>query len=59
MRDHTTLHSDTYWSKGTVCSKKEYGCDWTRVTVQHYTQTQIEVKEHERLYNITLRHRLK
>jgi hypothetical protein len=47
MRDYTTLHSDTHWSEGT----------WE--TIQHYTQTQIEVKEHERLYNITLRHRLK
>ena len=54
MRDYTTLHSDTDWSKGT----------WE--TIQHYTQTQIEIKEqlvvrknmdvteHERLYNITL-----
>jgi hypothetical protein len=59
MRDYTTLHSDTDWSQGT----------WE--TIQHYTQTQIEVKEqlvvrqnmdvtkHERLSNITLRHRLK
>jgi Arc/MetJ family transcription regulator len=47
MRDYTTLHSDTDWSEGT----------WE--TIQHYTQTHIEVKEHERLYNITLRHRLK
>jgi hypothetical protein len=36
MRDYTTLHSDTDWSKGT----------WE--TIQHYTQKQIEVKEHER-----------
>jgi hypothetical protein len=34
MRDYTTLHSDTDWSKGT----------WE--TIQHYTQTHIEVKEH-------------
>jgi hypothetical protein len=59
MRDYTTLHSDTYWSKATACNKKEYGCIWTWKTIQHYTQTQIEVNEHERLYNITLRHRLK
>ena len=74
MRDYTTLHSDTDWSKATACNKKdmdvtehernttlhsEYGCDWTWKTIQHYTQKQIEVKEHERLYNITLRHRLK
>ena len=71
MRDYTTLHSDTDWSKGTTCSKKGCGCKWTWETIQHYTQTQIEVKEqlvvrqnmdvtkHERLSNITLRHRLK
>jgi hypothetical protein len=35
MRDYTTLHSDTDWSKGTACSKKEYGCDWTWETIQH------------------------
>ena len=33
MRDYTTLHSDTDWSKGT----------WE--TIQHYTQTKIEVKK--------------
>jgi hypothetical protein len=59
MRDYTTLHSDTDWSERIACSKKEYGCKWRWETIQHYTQTQIEVKEHERLYNITLRHRLK
>ena len=59
MRDYPTLHVDTNFSKATACSKKEYGCDWTRKTIKHYTQKQIEVKEHERLYNITLRHRLK
>jgi phage-related minor tail protein len=59
MKDYTTLHAETDWSKGT----------WE--TIQHYTQTQIEVKEqlvvrkdvdvneHERLSNTTLRHRLK
>ena len=71
MRDYPTLHPVTYWSKGTVCSKKEYECDWTWKTIQYYTQTHIEVKqqlvirknmdvyEREILYNITLRHRLK
>ena len=59
MRDYTTLHSDTDWSNGTACNKKEYGCIWTWKTIKHYTQKQIEVKEHERLYNITLRHILK
>ena len=69
--DCPTLHSDTDWSKATACSKKEYGCDWIWKTIQHYTQTQIEVKQqlvvkknmdvtkHERLSNITVRHRLK
>ena len=59
MEDYATLHSETDWSKGT----------WE--TIQHYTKTQIEVMEqlvvrtnmdvteHEGLYNITLRHRLK
>ena len=71
MRDYTTLHSDTDCSNGTDCSKKEYGCDWTWETIQHYTQTQIEVKEqfvvrqnmdvneHERLSNVTPSHILK
>ena len=26
MRDYPTLHLDTNSSKGTVCSKKGYGC---------------------------------
>ena len=71
MRDYTTLHSDTDCSNGTAGSKKEYGCDWTWETIQHYTQTQIEVKEqfivrqnmdvneHERLSNVTPSHILK
>jgi len=55
-----------------VCaSKKEYECEQTRETTQHntYTQNKIEeqlvvrndmdVNEHERLSNITLRHKLK
>ena len=29
------------------------------IDIQHYTQTQIKVKEHDRLSNITLRHKLK
>ena len=71
MRDYPTLHPVKYWSKGTACSKTEYGCDWTWETIQHYTQTQIEVKEqivvrqnmdvneHERLSNVTPSHILK
>ena len=55
----------------TACSKKGYECKGTRETIQHYTQTQIKVKEqlvvrkdmdvneHERLSNITLRHKSK
>ena len=58
-------------SKGTACSKKGYGCKWTWETIQHYTRTQIQVKEqlvvrknmdvneHERLSNIILGHKLK
>ena len=52
-------------------SKKRYGCKWTWETIQHYSWTQIKVKEqlvvrkdmdvneHERLFNITLGHKLK
>ena len=54
-----------------MCSNKSYGFKWTWDTIQHYTQTQIKAKEqlvvrndmdvneHERLFNITLRHKLK
>ena len=71
MRDYPTLHLDTYLSEWTACSKIGYGCKWTWETIQHYILTQIKVKEqlvvrngvdvneHERLSNITLRHRLK
>ena len=79
MKDYSTLHSNTDWSKGTACSKTKYSTlhsdiDWRTGTweiIQHYTQTQIEVTEqlvvrknmdvyeHERLYNITRRNRLK
>jgi hypothetical protein len=45
MRDYLTLHLDTNLDKGTTCSKKGYGC--------------MDVNEHERLSNITLRHKLK
>ena len=41
IREYRTLHPDTY------------GSNVTWETIQHYTQTQIEVKEHERLYNNT------
>jgi hypothetical protein len=71
MRYYPTLYLDIYSSKGTACSKKGYGCKWTWDTIQHYTQTYIQVKEqlvvrkdmvvneHEILSNITLRHILK
>ena len=59
MGDYVKLHVDNNDSKATAYSNKEYGCDWKCKTIQHYTQTQIEVKENERLYNITLRHTLK
>jgi hypothetical protein len=47
MTDYPTLHLDTNKSKGTV------------QTIQHYTWTQTKVKEHDRLSNITLKHKLK
>ena len=65
MRDYPTLQLDT--SKGTACSKKGYGCTWTWETIQHYTEIQVkeqlvvrkdmDVHEHERLSNITLRYK--
>ena len=69
MRDYPTLHPNQ--SKGTVCSKKGYGCKRTWETIQHYSQTHIKVQEqlvvrkdmdlneHGGLSNITLRHKLK
>jgi len=45
ISDYPTLHLDTNLRKGTTCSKKVYGCKWTRVTIQHYTWTQIKEKE--------------
>jgi hypothetical protein len=45
MGDYVTLHVDTNDSKATAYSNKEYGCDWKCKTIQHYTQTQIEVKK--------------
>jgi hypothetical protein len=45
MRDYQTLYKDTNSSKGTVGSKKGYGCKWTWETIQQYTWTQIQVKE--------------
>jgi hypothetical protein len=36
MRDYPTLHLDTNLNKGTVYSKKEYGCKWTWEIIQHY-----------------------
>jgi hypothetical protein len=71
MKDYSTLHLDINSSQGTACCKKRYGCKWTWKTIQHYTWTQIQVKEqlvvrkdmdvneHERLFNITLRHKFK
>jgi hypothetical protein len=71
MRDYPTLHLDTNSRKGTAGSKKGYGWKWTWETIQHYTWTQIQVKEqlvvrkdmdvneHERPSNITLGHKFK
>jgi hypothetical protein len=73
VNDHEKLSNITprhTLKKGTACSKKAYGCKWTWETIQHYTQTHIKVKEqlvvrkdmdvneHERLSNITLRQKL-
>jgi hypothetical protein len=70
MRDYPTLYLDANKSEGTACSKKRYGCKWTWESTQHYTKTQINVKEQlvvrkdmdvnepENLSNITLRCKL-
>ena len=67
MRGYPTLCLDVNKSEGTACSKKRYGCKWTWESTQHYTKTQINVKEqlvvrkdmdvneHERLSNIIIR----
>jgi hypothetical protein len=36
-RDYLTLHLHTNETKETACGNTEYGCKWTRETVQHYT----------------------
>ena len=41
-RDYPALHVDTNSTKAAACSKKGYGC----------------INKHERLSNITLRHKL-
>ena len=45
MRDYTTLHLDTHYSKWTACSKEGYGCKYIWETIQHYTLTHITVNE--------------
>jgi hypothetical protein len=42
MRDYPTLHLDTNKSKGTIGSKKGYGCKWTWETIQFYTSTELK-----------------
>jgi hypothetical protein len=37
MKDYRPLHLATNLGKGTVCSKKGYGCKWTWDTIEHYT----------------------
>ena len=70
-RDYPTLHLNTNESKETDCNMIGNACKWTRETTQHYTYTQMKVKEwlvvrkaidvneHESLSNITLRYKLK
>jgi hypothetical protein len=69
VNEHEILSNVTL--KGTVISKKGYGCKWRVETIQLQAYTQIKVKkqlvvrndmdvnEHEILSNITLRHKLK
>jgi hypothetical protein len=69
-RDYPTLHLDTNESKETACNMIGNACKWTRETTQHYTWTQIKVKEqlvvrkaidvneHASLSNITLGYKL-
>jgi hypothetical protein len=42
MRDYPTLHLDTNKSKGTIASKKGYGCKWTWEIIQFYTSTELK-----------------
>ena len=69
VNEHEILSNITL--KGTVISKKGYGCKWRVETIQLQAYTQIKVKkqlvvrndmdvnEHKILSNITLRHKLK
>ena len=75
VNEHEILSNVTL--KGTVISKKGYGCKWRVETIQLQAYTQIKVKkhiiykerlivrkdmdvnEHERLSNVTLKHKLK
>ena len=70
-KDYPTLHLHTNESKETACNTIGNAYKWTRKTTQHYTYTQMKVKEqlvvrkaidvneHESLSNITLRYKLK
>jgi hypothetical protein len=70
-RDCPTLHLDTHESKETACNTIGNAYIWTRKTTQHYTWTQIKVKEwlvvrkaidvneHASLSNITLGYKLR
>jgi hypothetical protein len=45
VNEHKRLSNITNKSRITACIKKGYGCKWTWETIQHYTWTQIRVKE--------------
>jgi hypothetical protein len=71
MRVYPTLHLVINENKEIACNTIGSAYKWTRETTQHYTWTQMKVKEqfvvrkimdvneHERLSNITLRCKLK
>jgi hypothetical protein len=70
-RRYRTVHLDINKGKGAACNKKGYGCRWKWDTIEHFTKTQIRLKEqlvvrndmgvddHKTLSNITLRHKNK
>jgi hypothetical protein len=70
MINYLLLHLDTHYVKEQLVVKRIW-CKWTCETNQHYTKTQIkvneqlvvrkdiDVNEHDRLYNITYRLKLR
>ena len=56
MREYPILHLDTNESKETACSKKRYKCNMRDYPILHLDTN---INEHERVSNITLRHKCK